>query len=81
MAMANSTEYGLAATVWTRDLAKAFDAVQRLQAGFVQVNQNLVVQAGLSYGGTKQSGIGKEADLAAMLDAFTHKKTVLVNIR
>ena len=81
IAMANNTNYGLAATVWTRDLARALDAVQRLQAGFVQVNQNLVVQAGLSYGGTKQSGIGREADLAAMLHSFTTTKTVLVNIR
>jgi acyl-CoA reductase-like NAD-dependent aldehyde dehydrogenase len=81
IALANATEYGLAATVWTKDLAKAFDAVGRLQAGFVQVNQNLVVQAALSYGGIKLSGIGKEADLASMLDAFTYKKTVLVNIR
>jgi acyl-CoA reductase-like NAD-dependent aldehyde dehydrogenase len=46
----------------------------------VQINQNLVVQANLSYGGVKQSGLGKEASLEAMLEHFTHKKTIMVNM-
>ncbi|MDX2028359.1 MAG: aldehyde dehydrogenase family protein [Alphaproteobacteria bacterium] len=78
--LANDTEYGLAATIWTKDLKSAMQAAQRLEAGFVQVNQNLVVQANLSYGGFKNSGIGKEASLEAMLEHFTKKKTVLVNM-
>lgn len=77
---ANDSEYGLAATIWTRDLRTALDATQRLEAGFVQVNQNLVVQPGLSYGGVKQSGLGKEASLEAMLEHFTHKKTIILNM-
>jgi acyl-CoA reductase-like NAD-dependent aldehyde dehydrogenase len=77
---ANDTSYGLAATVWTRDLTKALQATQRLEAGFVQVNQNLVVQANLSYGGFKNSGLGKEASLEAMCEHFTQKKTVIVNL-
>ncbi|MGF7177618.1 aldehyde dehydrogenase family protein [Azospirillum doebereinerae] len=80
LAMANDSDFGLAATIWTRDLRTAMDATQRLQAGFVQVNQNLVVQPGLSYGGVKQSGLGKEASFEAMLDHFTHKKTVIINM-
>ncbi|CAO3458468.1 Aldehyde dehydrogenase (EC 1.2.1.3) [Azospirillum argentinense] len=80
LAMANDSDFGLAATIWTRDLRTALDATRRLQAGFVQVNQNLVVQPGLSYGGFKQSGLGKEASLEAMLDHFTHKKTVILNM-
>ncbi|WP_207478977.1 aldehyde dehydrogenase family protein [Arenibaculum pallidiluteum] len=80
IAMANDTEYGLAATIWTRDLRTAMDATQRLEAGFVQVNQNLVVQPNLSYGGVKTSGLGKEASLESMLEHFTHKKTIIVNM-
>ena len=79
IALANDTDFGLAATIWTQNLQRAIDAVHRLQAGFVQVNQNLVVQPTLAYGGYKQSGIGKEASLGAMLDHFTHAKTVLIN--
>ncbi len=80
IAQANDTEYGLAATIWTKDLRTALDATQRLEAGLVQVNQNMVVQANMSYGGMKQSGLGREASLEAMLEHFTLKKTVIVNL-
>ena len=76
---ANDTEYGLAATVWTNDLKAALGFTEHLEAGFVQVNQNLVVQPGLSYGGVKNSGLGKEATLESMLEHFTHKKTIIFN--
>ncbi|QPF82149.1 aldehyde dehydrogenase family protein [Bradyrhizobium genosp. L] len=81
LAAANDSDYGLAATIWTTNLKTALDASRRLQAGFVQINQNIVVQPGLSYGGVKQSGLGREASLEAMLDHFTHKKTVIFNMQ
>ena len=71
---------GLAATIWTRDLSTALKAVRELEAGFVQVNQNVVVQPTLPYGGIKSSGIGKEASLDAMLEHFTHRKTIIMNM-
>jgi acyl-CoA reductase-like NAD-dependent aldehyde dehydrogenase len=77
---ANDSIYGLAATIWTNNLKLALDAAHKLEAGFVQVNQNVVVSANLSYGGVKQSGLGKEASLEAMLEHFTHKKTILINM-
>ena len=80
IALANDTDYGLAATVWTNDMAFALRATHALEAGFVQVNQNLVVQPMLSYGGVKNSGLGKEASLEAMLEHFTHKKTIILNM-
>ncbi len=44
---ANDTEYGLAASIWTRDLGYALKAVKRLHAGVVQVNQNVVLNPNL----------------------------------
>jgi acyl-CoA reductase-like NAD-dependent aldehyde dehydrogenase len=79
LAAANDSEYGLAASVWTNNLKIGLDLAHRLEAGLVQINQNLVVQANLSYGGVKSSGLGKEASLEAMLEHFTHKKTIMVN--
>jgi aldehyde dehydrogenase (NAD+) len=76
---ANDSDYGLAASVWTNNLRVGLDLAHRLEAGLVQINQNLVVQANISYGGVKHSGLGKEASLEAMLEHFMHKKTVMVN--
>ena len=73
-------DYALAATIWTRDLNTAMRGVNALHAGFVQVNQNVVVQPMLPYGGFKSSGIGKEASLDAMLEHFTHRKTIIINM-
>jgi acyl-CoA reductase-like NAD-dependent aldehyde dehydrogenase len=80
LAEANDSIYGLAASLWTNNLKVGLDLAHRLEAGLVQINQNLVVQANLSYGGVKQSGLGKEASLEAMLEHFTHKKTIMVNM-
>ncbi|WP_102226819.1 aldehyde dehydrogenase family protein [Acidimangrovimonas sediminis] len=79
IARANDSDYGLAATVWTASLSTALDATARLDAGYVQVNQNLTIQPNVSYGGFGRSGLGKEASLEAMLEHFTRKKTIVLN--
>ena len=80
LAEANDSEYGLAASLWTNNLTVGLSLAHRIEAGLVQINQNLVVQANLSYGGVKSSGLGKEASLEAMLEHFTHQKTNMVNM-
>lgn len=78
---ANDSDYGLVASIWTRDLHTALDAADRLEAGYVQVNQSAVAGLGLPYGGFKSSGLGKEFSLRAMLDHFTREKTILINMK
>lgn len=80
LAMANDSHYGLAAYVWTKDLAKALNFAHRVEAGWVQVNQGTGQSLGQAYGGIKRSGIGREFSLEGMLDSFTQTKNITVNL-
>lgn len=79
--MANDTHFGLAAYVWSSNLDNALNTAHRLEAGWVQVNQGGGQIAGQSYGGYKQSGIGREASLEGMLAGFTQTKQINVKLR
>jgi acyl-CoA reductase-like NAD-dependent aldehyde dehydrogenase len=79
VAEANDSQYGLAAVLWTRDLARSMQFIDRIEAGFVQVNQFSVAEASVEYGGTKISGIGRELSLESMIQHFTWSKTVIIN--
>lgn len=74
---ANTTDYGLAAAVWTRDIGKAHAIADRVRAGTVWVNCYDVFDAAAPFGGFKQSGIGRELGERG-LDAYTESKTVTV---
>jgi betaine-aldehyde dehydrogenase len=78
--MANDSHYGLAAYVWTHEIGSGLRAAHAIESGWVQVNQGLGQQPGHSYGGFKQSGIGREFSLEGMLDSFTQRKNVTVNL-
>src|SRR5215472_13813516 len=77
--MANDSHYGLAAYVWTHDIGQALRTAHAIEAGWVQINQGLGQSPGHSYGGYKQSGIGREFSLEGMLDSFTQRKNITVN--
>jgi betaine-aldehyde dehydrogenase len=78
--MANDSHYGLAAYVWTHDIGSGLRAAHSIESGWVQVNQGGGQSPGHSYGGYKQSGIGREFSLEGMLDSFTQRKNVTVNL-
>ncbi len=78
--MANESHYGLAGFVWTRDIGAGLRTAHAIESGWVQVNNGGGQILGQSYGGNKQSGIGREFSLESMLDSFTQKKSVTVNL-
>eukprot|EP00892_Ulva_mutabilis_P001434 jgi/Ulvmu1/11291/UM074_0006.1 len=77
IALANDTEYGLAAYFFTRDVGRTFRVAEALEYGMVGVNETAIVSETAPFGGVKQSGLGRENGAAGILE-FVEEKHVCI---
>jgi phenylacetaldehyde dehydrogenase len=75
----NATDYGLSASIWTRDLRLAHQLVRRLRAGNVRVNAAMALDFAMPFGGYKQSGWGRENGREGV-EAYTELKSVAIDL-
>ena len=79
VAMANSTPYGLASVVWAQDVKRSHRVARNINAGIVWVNCWMIRDLRTPFGGTKQSGVGREGGVDA-LRFFTEAKNVCIRL-
>jgi succinate-semialdehyde dehydrogenase/glutarate-semialdehyde dehydrogenase len=79
IAAANDTEYGLVAYVYTQDINRAFNVIERLDTGMIGLNQGMVSNAGAPFGGVKQSGYGREGGPEGLRE-YLETKYVALNV-
>jgi aldehyde dehydrogenase (NAD+) len=79
MEMSNNTSFGLMAGVFTQDVNKALRVASNFDSGMVGVNCVSLMMMNAPFGGSKESGLGRECGIHA-LRAFTEPKTIMVNL-
>lgn len=79
IALANGTAFGLAASVWTRDVTRAHRVAHAIEAGIVWINDHHRIDPSSPWGGFKQSGIGKENGIVCY-ESYTKLQSVIVNL-
>jgi aminomuconate-semialdehyde/2-hydroxymuconate-6-semialdehyde dehydrogenase len=77
--LANASDYGLSATIWTQNLKRAHHIAAKLECGIVWINCWLLRDLRTPFGGTKNSGVGREGGYEAMR-FFTEPKNVCVKL-
>lgn len=77
IAMANDSDVGLSASLWTRDLKSTMDLAPRLEAGTVWVNSHIFIDPNMPFGGFKQSGVGRDFG-PRWLESFTEEKAICI---
>jgi betaine-aldehyde dehydrogenase len=77
IALANSTNYGLSGSIWTRDIGRALRVARAVDTGMLSINSSSSVHIEAPFGGVKASGIGREQGMAA-LDHYSEYKTVFI---
>ena len=78
IALANDTEYGLVAYVYTKDMAKGLRVSEQIESGMVALNRGLVSDPAAPFGGVKQSGLGREGAHEGILE-FSEAKYIATN--